>query len=277
MLAAWRPTQGLRIQAGSTAFFANGSTPGGLISAPGSIKPEAAARVKEFWETNYTGNNVGKVAVLGDGMKYESVTIPAADPQLIEQLQWTAETVASVFGVPAYKIGVGPARTYNNIEALDAQYYSQCLQIHIESIELCLDDGLELKGDLGTEFDLDGLLRMDTATKVKAAAEGVKAGFMAPNEARAKFDLPPVQGGDSPYLQIQNYSLAALDKRDQAAVPVTPGLDAQQAPPEENDDDGNGGDDDDTERERERRVIHLERWRNAITRSAREHERRRSA
>ena len=36
---------------------------------------------------------------------------------------------------------------------------------------------------------------------------------MTPNEARAKLDLPPVAGGASPYLQQQNYSLAALDKR----------------------------------------------------------------
>ena len=36
---------------------------------------------------------------------------------------------------------------------------------------------------LGVEFDLDGLLRMDTATKVKAAADALKSGALAPNEA----------------------------------------------------------------------------------------------
>jgi phage portal protein BeeE len=137
-----------------------------------------------------------------------------------------------VFGVPSYKIGVGPMPTYNNVEALDSQYYSQCLQIHIEQIELCLDEGLGLAGsDLGTVFDLDGLLRMDTETKVKATSEAIKAGFMAPNEARAKFDLKPVEGGESPYLQIQNYSLKALSKRDKTSAPTTPGLSQGQASP----------------------------------------------
>jgi hypothetical protein len=37
--------------------------------------------------------------------------------------------------------------------------------------------------------------------------------------------LPPTEGGDSPYLQIQNYSLAALARRDVNSTPVTPGLD----------------------------------------------------
>ena len=42
---------------------------------------------------------------------------------------------------------------------------------------------------------------------------------MAPNEARAGENLRPVAGGDSPYLQQQNYSLAALAKRDTKADP----------------------------------------------------------
>jgi hypothetical protein len=37
---------------------------------------------------------------------------------------------------------------------------------------------------------------------------------MSPNEGRQKMDMKPVEGGESPYLQQQNYSLAALAKRD---------------------------------------------------------------
>lgn len=160
---------------------------------------------------------------MGDGLKFESMAITAIDAQLIDQLKWTAETVCSCFHVPPYMIGVGPMPNYNNIEALNQQYYSQCLQNLIESIELLLDEGLglvDVEGKTyGTEFDLDDLLRMDTATKVKAAGDAIGAGFLSPNEARAKFDLEPVEGGDTPYLQNQNFSLAALNKRDSGDDP----------------------------------------------------------
>jgi HK97 family phage portal protein len=215
--------QGLNIQNSSTALFGNGARPGGILTAPAEINDETAKRLKDFFEGNFTGENVGRVAVLGDGLKYESMSVNAVDAQLIEQLKWSAETVCSVFHVPPYMIGVGPAPTYNNIEALNQQYYSQCLQAQIESIELCLDEGLGLDQipgkTYGTEFDLDDLLRMDTATKVKSMADSISAGFLKPNEARAKFDLEPVEGGDTPYLQQQNFSLAALNKRDQGADP----------------------------------------------------------
>lgn len=37
---------------------------------------------------------------------------------------------------------------------------------------------------------------------------------MKPDEARAKFGLEPVDGGDTPYLQQQNFALSSLAKRD---------------------------------------------------------------
>ena len=52
---------------------------------------------------------------------------------------------------------------------------------------------------------------MVTATKTKAAAEAIGAGALSPNEARFKyFGLGKVEGGDTPYMQQQNFSLAAL-------------------------------------------------------------------
>jgi HK97 family phage portal protein len=212
--------QGIRIQTNSAQFFGNGSNPGGILTAPGAISDETAQRLKAHWDANYSGANVGKVAVLGDGLKYEAMTVTAVDAQLIEQLKWSAETVCSTFHVPAYMVGVGNAPSYNNIEALNQQYYSQCLQVHIESIELLLDEGLGLnvKKDgarlYGTEFDLDDLLRMDTAAMVKTWGEAATSGLAKPNEGRRKLGLPPVEGGDTPYLQQQNYSLAALARRD---------------------------------------------------------------
>jgi HK97 family phage portal protein len=219
--------QGMAIQDQSAQFFANGSKPSGILTAPKSISDETAQRLKEHWDGNYSGKNAGKVAVLGDGLTYEQLSMSAVDSQLVEQLRWSAENVCSAFHVPGYKVGVGPAPTYQNAEILNQIYYSDCLQTLIESCELCLDEGLELPEGMGVEFDLDGLLRMDTATLYKANNDAVGGGWMAPNEARRRANLPPVKGGETPYLQQQNYSLAALDQRDQANP-----LGTQQEPPE---------------------------------------------
>jgi HK97 family phage portal protein len=217
--AALAATQGIAIQNNSAAFFQNSSRPSGILTAPGPIQPETAAALRDKWQTNYSGANAGRVAVLGDGLKFESMSMTAVDAQMIEQLKWTAENVCTAFSVPAYKVGIGTMPATQNAELLNQNYYSNCLQILLESIELCLDEGLGLERkksgrELGVEFDIGDLLRMDQATATKTAAEAVGAGFLKINEARARFDLAPVVGGDTPYLQQQNFSLAALDERD---------------------------------------------------------------
>lgn len=213
--------QGIRIQSNSAKFFGNGAKPSGIIIAKGAISKDAAEQLRDHWNANYSGENAGKTAVLADGLEYQPLSMKATDAQLIEQLKWSAETVCSVFGVPAYKVGVGAAPANANIEAMDRAYYSQCLQRHIEDIEACLDDALGIgfgnpKDGVtyGTEFDLDDLLRMDTATQVKTLSEGVLGGLIKPNEGRRKLNLGKVAGGDSVYLQQQNFSLEALAKRD---------------------------------------------------------------
>lgn len=210
--------QGLAIQQSSTKFFENGAQPGGVLTVPGELTEAQASDFKKQWEENYTGQNSGRVAVLGGGLKYEKIVMSAVESQVIEQLKWSAETICSCFHVPAYMVGVGTPPAYNNIEALNQQYYSQCLQAIIENIELLLDEGLGLDQVVGktygAEFDLDGLLRMDTATQYETYGKGITSGLLAPDDGRKKVGLGPVPGGDTPYLQQQNYSLGALAKRD---------------------------------------------------------------
>jgi HK97 family phage portal protein len=242
MLTLWHPlvgvspiyacgasaTQGIRIQNNSGKFFENMSRPSGILSAPEKISQPQIDRLKAHWEEAYAGGNVGRIAVLGDGLTYTQMTIPAADAQLIEQLRWTVEDVARCFHVPLHKLGMGQP-TLNNIGALNQDYYTQCLQSLIESLELLLDEGLGLGTDMGTELDLEGLLRMDPLSVADANEKGVRAGILAPNEARLKLNLPPVEGGD----------LEALAKRDDGtdpfgttAPPVAPAPADTPPPPE---------------------------------------------
>jgi HK97 family phage portal protein len=218
-----RALQGLKIQESSTNFFTNNARPSGILTAPGAIKDEQAAEYKTRWQAAYGGANYGSVAVLGMGLEYKPVTMTAVDSQLTEQDKRTSELICAVYHVPASMVDSSHAPPYGNSETLLQQYYSQCLQTHMTGIEAALDEGLELPTPYGTEFDIDDLIWMDTATRTKAASDAISSGAMSPNEARKKyFGLGPVPGGESPLAQQQYYSLAALAARDTAApAPVS--------------------------------------------------------
>jgi HK97 family phage portal protein len=234
--------QALRMQNNSVVFFGNNSNPGGILTAPGPIDDPTALTMKRRWEENYGGANAGKIAVLGDGLTFQPMAIPAATAQLIEQLKWSAETVASCYHVPAFKVGIGPMPTYQNAEVLNQIYYNDCLQKYLEDYELCQDEGLGLTEVVskiyGVELDLDGLLRMDTATQVDTLTKGVKGGLFTPNEARRKVDQKPLTGGNTVYLQEQEHSLEALNKRDTGPDPFGKGSPPApaSAPPASSDD-----------------------------------------
>lgn len=224
---------GMVMQEESLRFFRNGARPSGILTAPQPIPDALALQYKTRWETNYNGANAGRTAVLGSGLAYTPLSRDnAVDSELTAQLKLSAEMVCTVHHVPAFKVGVAPLPANQSSELANQIYYDDCLQKLIEAIEALLNDGLGLDNvdgrELRAQFDVEGLLRMDSGTKITRMAEGVKGGLFKPNEGRAKFGLGPVDGGDSVYLQQQNFSLEALAKRDAGddpfgtAKPVAP-------------------------------------------------------
>ncbi|MFN6950971.1 MAG: phage portal protein [Albidovulum sp.] len=222
-------TEGLNIQNNSAQFFGNRAQPGGVLTAPGAISTETAERLKTHWDANYSGTKAGKIAVLGDGLEFKPMVMTSRDAQLIEQLKWTAEVVCSAFHVPPYKIGVGAMPSHNNVQALNVEYYSQCLQSMIEAAELCLDEGLGIgdgvkvgAGDgrpgrtYGTEFDIDGLLRMDSVSQLEALEKAKSV--LTLDERRRKLDAKPIPGGATVYLQQQDHSIEAIAARDRQLI-----------------------------------------------------------
>lgn len=210
-------TQGLAIQEDSAVFFKNGARPGGILSAAGAIGDETAARLKAYWDENYSGSNAGKVAVLGDGLKYEALRAKSTDSQMIEQLKWSAEIICGVYRVPPYMIGVGARPAYDSAQAAKLEFYELALDYLVVAIVKLLDEGLGLDGvTMGVDFDIDQLMRMDASTQMEVLEKS--KGKMTPNEQRKRLNLGPKEGGDSLYMQEQDHSLEWLAKRD--AMPI---------------------------------------------------------
>ncbi|WP_269914016.1 phage portal protein [Acinetobacter sp. HY1485] len=207
--------QGLSILENAQNFFKNSSRPGGILAAPGPIDKDKAQEVQNRWNQKYSGNNFGQIAVMGDDLKYTPIGISAADSQLIEQLGMSARIVCTAFHVPPFKVAIGDVQSGIKIGDLNEIYYSDCLQAYIEARENLLDEGLDLKSyGVQAFLDLDVLIRMDSVSQMDCFEKGIRMGVYAPNEVRQKLGYLPVKGGESPLIQQQNYSLAALAKRD---------------------------------------------------------------
>lgn len=208
---------GNSIQSQSQTFFANAAQPGGMLTAPGRISDDTAERLKKLFESRFSGANIGRLFVGGDGLEFNPIALAAEASQLVEQLQWSVEDVSRAFHYPVYKLDNSKLPPYsgNNIQTIQMQYLSDCLQKHIESIEELMQFGLELPMDTHVVLDTEVLLRMDTQTLYRTISEGIKGQWLAPNEGRRRANYRPVKGGEYPRAQMQYVPLP--DVADQLA------------------------------------------------------------
>lgn len=228
--AAIASTQGLKIQNNSSVFFDNMSRPSGQLTTDQELGDEIAERLKKDFEEKFSGANIGKILIGGSGLKFEPMTMPAEQSQLIEQLGWTGEECLRPFHIPPYKVGLGAPPTFNNIGQLAQEYYSTCLQVHINDLEETLSFGLGLANDLKVDLDEGELLRMDPEARAKYETTLSAAGLLAPDEGRRLENLPPLPDGAGkvPFMQMQNFPVTVLAKRtDVTPLAASPGSPTQ--------------------------------------------------
>lgn len=208
--AAHQAMIGGRIQMSNEAFFANFSRVSGVLVTPNKIEAPLAKKLQSEWEQNYSARGIGKTAILSNGLDYKPLgMVNAVDSEVINLLRWSKEEIASIFGVPDYKLGSLNKVTYRNTEQMSRDYLQNCLAFHIKSIEQCFNKSLELPENIEVMFDLTDLLRTETGERYKNLQLALQSGLMSINEARYTEDLPPVKGGEEPRVQMQDIPLSA--------------------------------------------------------------------
>jgi HK97 family phage portal protein len=211
-------TLGNKILNNSTNFFENRAIPGGILTTPKEITKAKADELQLQFESGFGGANRGRIAVLGNDMKFTPLVMTSEQAQLAEQMGMTREDVAMVFHYPLYKLGLATPPYANGPQSAQMLYYTDCLQPLMESLERHLDEGLSIPDNLGTEMDTDGLLRMDTLGLFESIDKS--GSFAKLNEQRKRAGLRSHgPAGDTVYKQEQDHSVDALYKRDQGPDP----------------------------------------------------------
>lgn len=232
--ANWAAVKNLKIMRNATDFFANSSQPGGLLTAPAGMSQADADAVKAYWETEFSGTQSGKVAIIGADMKFTPFAMKSIDSQMIEQMKYSDEQICQPFGIPPFKVGIGTLPSGLGVDGLNQLYYSDALQAHIEAMEELLNEHLPLADGLTINLDLEPLLRMDEGKKAEVESKLVGAKIKTPDEGRVRFNLAGIAGGDTLWGQTQDVPLGVLASVDrwESGKPMTPPVIADEPEPE---------------------------------------------
>ena len=180
-------------------FYGQGGTPSSVLETDRDLTAEQANILKETWINNHNKNR--KPAVLTGGLKWKAIS-DAAGNELIAARDQIVHEIARVFRIPAHLLlSKDGSNVYSNIESNGLAFIRHTLLPWIRRIE----DGFTtlLPGKQFVKLDTDEYARGDQLSRVRSFQVAVSSGIMTPNEARAKMDLEPYEGGDKFYIGLQ--------------------------------------------------------------------------
>lgn len=178
----------------ASSFFSSGGLPMTVLKTAAKMTGEEAAQYKTQWvEARQTGNGA-EPAVLSGGLEAE---FPTADPQksqMTEARGAGAAVVARTLGIPGALLHVetsGATITYTNpAGALEELVKTTIAPIYLAPLEQAWSE--LVPGTSAVRFDLGDMSRADIGARFGLYEQGIRAGVMTAEEARAYEGWSPV-------------------------------------------------------------------------------------
>ena len=200
----------LAAQEHGASTFTNGAKPGGVLSLPGTLTQEALDRLKNDWQSAYSGENAGTTAILEQGIEFKPLSMSNADAQYLETRRFQVEEIARIFGVPLFMIQSTEKTTSwgSGIEQMSMGYVRYTLLAWIRRWEDAIWRDLlsERDPDVQMRFNVEGLQRGAMSARFDAYQKGINMGVYSPNEIRELEDMNSREGGDI-YLTPMNMAI----------------------------------------------------------------------
>ena len=184
--------------------FQNGGKPSGVLMIDKVLNEKQREQVRQEFNQLREGN-ADRLMVLEAAMKYEKVSMSPEDIQLLESRRFQIEDLARFFGVPSVLINDTTTSTTwgSGIEQLVQGFYKLNLRPYLERFESSIKHNLlsqQNRSKTEVSFDFDALLRADMGARSEGYQKALNAGWITPNEVRAKEHLPAMAGGDQLYV-----------------------------------------------------------------------------
>ncbi|MGZ4530738.1 MAG: phage portal protein [Mycobacteriaceae bacterium] len=194
----------------TASWWQSGARPSVILKHPGELSKGAQERIQAGWNAAYAGaDNMGKAAVVEEGMDAQVVQLTADEMQYVESRKMNLQEVCMVFDVPPPVVHILDHATFSNITEQMRSMYRDTMSPRLEDFESVIDFHLRSEffptASHAARFSLDEVLRGDFETRATAVGNLIEKGVMKPSEARPLFDLP-----DAGEVADQLYGNAAL-------------------------------------------------------------------
>lgn len=182
-------------------FFGEGLSVGGVLQYTGDLDKEGMLKMKRRFEAMATGiENAGKILPVPLGFNFQTIRSTMVDADFLNINQYHARQIAAAFGIQPHHLNDLSGSKYNAVEVLNDGFYRQTLlpilTNYEQEIAFKLLTTQERDRGMNVKFNVDALLRASLTDRYEAYRIGIAAGFLTPNEARMKENMPSMDGAD---------------------------------------------------------------------------------
>ena len=163
----------------------------------------AFQRFKETWKASWAGGDAaegGGMPILEDGMEIKTVQFNSKDAQWAESVKLSREDCAAVYHVNPGMIWPGSGQTYASARDNARALYNDCLAPTLmqatDRLNMVLLPRVGEPGNHYIAYDITIKTEGTYEEKIATLSSAVGAPFLSRNEARARLDLPAIEGGD---------------------------------------------------------------------------------
>lgn len=215
----------MSVDRAASAMFRNGARPSGVLSTDKPLTAPQRAIAEQLLQEKFVGAmNDGRPMVLDNGVQWQQLSMKSSDAEMLESRKFSVEEIARVFGVPPHMIGHTSSSTSwgTGLEQQTLGFQKFTLRRRLKRIEQAMEKQLlsvqdRLNG-ITIEFNLEGLLRGDSAARSGFYQSALTNGWMTINEVRALENMPAVEGGSVPRMQMQNVPITEAGQQPTGAA-----------------------------------------------------------
>lgn len=206
--------------AGQT-YSRGGRLKGFFVMPPGTkqlTEDQRKDAKKNLVEAN-TGPNAPWAGILEGGVDWKSVQLTMRDAEMILNRRFNIEEVCRWVGVPPIIIGhAGEGQTMwgTGVSAIMQSWYTLGLRTDIKRIEQAIWKRILTPAErlrFSVKINYEDLLRGDTAARSAFYVSMLNAGVMTINQVRKLEGWPPIDGGDTARMQMQNVPITEASTR----------------------------------------------------------------
>ena len=188
-------------------FFRRGAGLLGVLKASAPLTDAQKTQIALSWDKSINKTSGGGVAILPQGLDFQSISVNPEDAQLLESRQYSVIDICRFFNVSPIKVFDYSHLSYNSLEQIELSFMQDTILPYAQLLEDEFNKKIFKPSEVGKysiDFDFTQMLQADKKSEAEYYRTLVTNGLITINEAREKLGFIPKDGEEynETFLQL---------------------------------------------------------------------------